>query len=383
MANPRFTHQPNQLWLLLLVLEAAAKASHGTNRTPRAAHAGSHGWWVSQPWAFSRFHEPTVNSQTESTVATTPTGGPLVACLLLLGLLVTNLTPAADEGLQAPAARLPQSCEQTGATSGQVSALLQTLSTHPSAEGYNTLGALYAQRKQLDCAIAAFDQALQLDSGSWDARYNLGLALISRQDYTRAVRELQAAVKTKPESFAARNALGVAYRSLGQLDAAVKEFKEALRLNPRFADASLNLADATLDQKRYAAAIYYLEQALANSPPPPFAERLQTDLAVAYSENGDYDRAAEVFKKLIALHPNSAKLHFNLATPRPSTSEPCASTRPMTARACRSPKRFSSSTRWARACPISAITSTTGRATPRATSSRDRPIASWGASARR
>src|SRR5439155_4969555 len=252
------------------------------------------------------FCEPTVTSPTESTVATRP-GGPLVASLLFLGLLVVSLKPAvsAGEGLQARTAGLPESCEPAGQTSGQVSTVLQTLSSRPSAEGYNALGALYAQRKLTDCAIAAFDKALLLDRGSWDARYNLGLALISRQDYHRAVKELQAAVKSKPESFAAHNALGVANRSLGQLDAAADEFKEALRLNPGFADASLNLADLTLDQKRYIAAIYYLERALAQPPPPQFVERLQTDLAVAYSENGDYDRAAEVFKKLIALHPNS------------------------------------------------------------------------------
>src|SRR5207245_7187067 len=100
-----------------------------------------------------------------------------------------------------------------GETPGQVSTVLQTLSSRPSAEGYNALGALYARRKLTDCAIAAFDKALLLDRGSWDARYNLGLALISRQNYNRAVSVLQAAVKTKPESFPAHNALGVAYRA--------------------------------------------------------------------------------------------------------------------------------------------------------------------------
>ncbi|PYV01620.1 MAG: hypothetical protein DMG26_13170, partial [Acidobacteria bacterium] len=268
-------------------LEAATNASHCMTAISRGAQAG------------------------KGRIRVRPVGAPLLGRLLLLALLLMILLPtaaAADASFQAPAAGLPESCEPAGQTSDQVSTVLQTLSSRASAEGYNTLGALYARRKQFDCAIAAFEKALVLDRGSWDARYNLGLALISRQDYNRAVKELQAAVKTKPESFAAHNALGVAYRALGQLDTAADEFKEALRLNPGFADASLNLADLTLDEKRYVAAIYYLERALAQSPPAQFAERLQTDLAVAYSKNGDYDRAAEVFKKLIALHPNAAKL---------------------------------------------------------------------------
>src|SRR5439155_8026389 len=118
-----------------------------------------------------------------------PVSAPLLGTLLLLAFLLMILptASAADGSFQASTAGLPESCEPAGQTSGQVSTVLQTLSTRPSAEGYNALGALYAQRKLTDCAIAAFDKALLLDRGSWDARYNLGLALISRQDYHRAV----------------------------------------------------------------------------------------------------------------------------------------------------------------------------------------------------
>jgi Flp pilus assembly protein TadD len=139
------------------------------------------------------------------------------------------------------------------------------------------------------------------------------LALISHQEYERAVKELQVAVKEKPGSFAAHTALGVAYRLRGQLSAATEEFKSALGLNPRCADASLNLADIALDEKRYVAATNYVQQALAKSPPPPFAEPLEMDLGVAYFQNREYEKAAGVFKKLSASHPDSAQFHFDLA----------------------------------------------------------------------
>ncbi len=221
---------------------------------------------------------------------------------------------AASVAAQVRVAGMPSSCQEAGRGFPKIPEVLQTISNHPSADGYNTLGALYAQREEWDCAIAALGEALRLNSNLWDARYNLGLTLISHRDFGKAVRELQVAVQDRPDSFAAHNALGVAFRSIGQLDAAADEFGTALRLNPRSVGALLNLAEIDIEQQRYAAAIYYLQQALGREPSPEFTERLEMDLAVAYSKNEDYKQAAELFKKLVRIHPNSAELHFDLAT---------------------------------------------------------------------
>ncbi|MGD0126194.1 MAG: tetratricopeptide repeat protein [Terriglobia bacterium] len=139
------------------------------------------------------------------------------------------------------------------------------------------------------------------------------MALISSRKFEQAATELQIAAKDRPGAFAAHNALGIAYRSLGNPGEAAEEFKKTLALNPGFVDASLNLADLALEQKREVAAISYLQQALAKAPPQPFAERLQVELGAAYFQNRDYEKAAGVVKKLLATHPGSAQLHFNLA----------------------------------------------------------------------
>ena len=211
------------------------------------------------------------------------------------------------------ASPLPDSCLKEPGASTQIRNILQSLESHPAAQAFNTVGALWAQEKRFDCAIAAFDAALRLDPSIWDARYNKGLASISSHNFDAAAQELQVAVKDRPGAFAAHNALGIAYRSLGKLSEATEEFKKALALNPGFVDASLNLADIALEQKREVAAIYYLQQALAKSPPQPFAERLEMELGAAYFQNREYEKAAGVFKKLLATHPDSAQLHFNLA----------------------------------------------------------------------
>src|SRR6516225_5695548 len=51
------------------------------------------------------------------------------------------------------------------------------LSSHPSAEAYNQLGAYFGKEDRYDCAVAAFRAALQLDSKSWQTHSYLGMAL--------------------------------------------------------------------------------------------------------------------------------------------------------------------------------------------------------------
>src|ERR1700751_1813545 len=83
---------------------------------------------------------------------------------------------------------------------GQVPALCkgpaeleQVLATHPSAGAYDALGAYFGQREQLSWAIAAFEAAVHRDPNSWEARFNLSLALLQRHEPARAARELRVA----------------------------------------------------------------------------------------------------------------------------------------------------------------------------------------------
>lgn len=170
---------------------------------------------------------------------------------LFFGILAAFLTVAVRAEARAPdlAVGLPERCLEAGRLGVGLSENIQSLASNPTVDKYNRMGALFAQAKEIDCAIATYDAALLLDPGSWDSRYNLGSALISHQDYERAAKELQVAVKERPNSFAAHNALGIAYRALGQTVQTQEEFRSALALNPGFAGASLNLTEIALGEK--------------------------------------------------------------------------------------------------------------------------------------
>src|SRR5258708_1151806 len=78
--------------------------------------------------------------------------------------------------------------------------LERAIAAHPSAPGYDALGAYFGQHRQLSCALSAFRSAVRLDGGSWEAHYDLAIALMQHKEVDAAVRELRAASGLKPAS---------------------------------------------------------------------------------------------------------------------------------------------------------------------------------------
>ncbi len=183
--------------------------------------------------------------------------------------------------------------------------LEKVIASQPSAGVYDALGAYFGQRQQLSCALAAFEAAVHQDANSWEARFNLSLALLQRHDPARAARELRVATRIKPDDPLGHIALGQALSELGQNEAAIEEFKVALKSDPKSVPALGGLAKALIAQKRYSAAIAYLK----DGPTDP---ALQDDLAVAYSSNGDVAEAVKLLAQLVQQNPSSADRHARL-----------------------------------------------------------------------
>ena len=183
--------------------------------------------------------------------------------------------------------------------------LQRVLASKPSAGAYDALGAYFGQHQQLTCAIAAFEAAVHQDPNSWEARFNLSLALLQKHEPATAARELQVAVRLKPDNALSHIAFGEALGELQKNDAAIEEFKLALKSDPNSVPALDGLAKALIAEKRYSAAIAYLK----NAPADPV---LQDDLAVAYSSNGNVAEAVQLLAELVRQDPNSADRHARL-----------------------------------------------------------------------
>src|ERR1700681_4667702 len=84
--------------------------------------------------------------------------------------------------------------------------LEEAVRSSPSAAAYDALGAYFGQRGQFPCAFSAFQSAIRLEPNSWEAHFNLGLALLSGANAGRAAMELRTGShldSKRPESHVA------------------------------------------------------------------------------------------------------------------------------------------------------------------------------------
>jgi tetratricopeptide (TPR) repeat protein len=139
---------------------------------------------------------------------------------------------------------------QDGATCKGPAELEQAIKAHPSAGLYDALGAYFGQRQKITCAISAFESPVRSGPNSWEAHFNLALALLQSNQPTRAARELRIATHLQPENPPGHIALGVALSHLNQDDAAIDEFKIALNKDPKSVPALDGLAKSLIAQKR-------------------------------------------------------------------------------------------------------------------------------------
>jgi tetratricopeptide (TPR) repeat protein len=116
---------------------------------------------------------------------------------------------------------------------------------------YNALALLAQRQGKAQEAFERYDQAVSLDAGYMDARFNKATVLLDAGDYARAKTELAAIVEKKQDDYAAWVSLGVAHRGLKEFPEARKAFdrviKEAPKRSSARADAMWNLAMLKLE----------------------------------------------------------------------------------------------------------------------------------------
>ena len=210
-----------------------------------------------------------------------------VSVLTLGGLARSQASSTLPPAPSLQLVSLPRTCQDQGHGSKKIAALLEIIRNHPTAGALNTLGALYAQQDFSSCAVAAFEAAIRLDSRNWEAHYNLGIARMNSGDRMHATNEFRAAIHEKPDSAISHYALGTVLQEENKLVDAEAEFKTALSIDSHMSLAAIRLAQVQAVQKRHAAAIATLQQALSLSPAGDQDELLRAALGVTYAQSGD------------------------------------------------------------------------------------------------
>jgi eukaryotic-like serine/threonine-protein kinase len=205
---------------------------------------------------------------------------------------------------------------------------------------------MYAVKKDsfwTEKALAAAQQAKQLNDTSPEVHVALGSAFSAIGRYDEAIAELKRAAALAPNSDEAYRRLGDAYLQSGNAVAGMQAFQKAVQLNPYFWNNEDEIGNAYFQQGDYAKALASFQQITALAPDldvgyenvgtvylregkyqeciPYYQKALQiepywttySNLGTAYFFLKQYSDSAAAYEKAVALNPNDSEVVVNLA----------------------------------------------------------------------
>lgn len=148
-----------------------------------------------------------------------------------------------------------------------------------------------------------FNEALDLiepfrvhEKYSAQASMIAGDILQERGEYAAAEQVYQQAKMIRGTSVTLARALGLSQLLQGKSDRAVESLHESIRLDAHASDSYLDLARVFRRQRKYAESESILARILSQRPDSPEARQ---ELAVVYTELGQWDKAAAVLQTLV------------------------------------------------------------------------------------
>lgn len=162
----------------------------------------------------------------------------------------------------------------------------------------------------LDEYIADLKAAIAADAKCASHHYNLGLALLSKRDFTAAEEAFLNALRNSPHLAEAYVQLGGICMQRGDMEGCMRYNQEAANCRPKFSIAQSNIAFAHLQQGEPDKAIKALDKALGWDPKFVQARNL---LATAHFMQGKLEESENDCRQLLADEPEFAPAWHNLA----------------------------------------------------------------------
>ena len=177
--------------------------------------------------------------------------------------------------------------------------------------------------KKAEAAYALCEQALAIDPNNVRALTALGnkfwfpaaLGLSSdpKGDFERADELESKALVLDPNDTWAHSLKGWILAAHGRSEEAVAEFERALTLDASFADADVGLGFTYNRLGEFDKSLESFDKAISVSPHDPFLARFYGGKAAANFGLKRYDQAIDLARRAIAINPNIAIMHLNLA----------------------------------------------------------------------
>ena len=175
---------------------------------------------------------------------------------------------------------------------------------------HSSVGTLRTKQQRFPEAIAAYKEALRLDSSLADTHYNLGNAFRANGEAEEALESFRRALELNGSHFHSLAAVGQTMHAAGRNGEAAPYFKKALALQPQDTDVLCEFGDTLQESGDLAEAVALYQKALEVNP----------RLARAWYSGGcvgitrrDYVSAILCFQKAVELQPDWLEARHNLA----------------------------------------------------------------------
>ncbi len=210
-------------------------------------------------------------------------------------------------------------------------------STEPDVTLVYREGVQLLKKKQIDAAIEKLGAVVQREPTYGDAYRYLGLAYGQKNLWQEAINVLQQAVSVKPDDVLSLKNLGIAYLRQERFSEAMSVLQQALQYAPDDAKTQsvLQIALQRQQQAQQAQQAAADEEPEAFSPDDIFSESVDSsanketptnktadiphnpfqeflDQGTAFLDNGQHNKAIEMFEEAVRLVPESSDGYFGL-----------------------------------------------------------------------
>lgn len=143
-------------------------------------------------------------------------------------------------------------------------------------------------------------------------RYAEAVDALNRRDWQQAQHLSMHLLREVPSNPSVYFVAGIAARELHQTPLAIQCLQHAVRFAPTRADYMAQLARAFAQASEPGKALAAADNALLL--PPPSDPMVYDTLGVVYRQVHEYGKAAEMFRRVVAMRPEQAHYRFNYAT---------------------------------------------------------------------
>ena len=185
------------------------------------------------------------------------------------------------------------------------------------ARNHYLIGMVYADLGDYRLAINAFQRALEIQPQLGVSSVQIAQIFQQKGIYDQAIKHYTQALRTAP-SAEVFGALGTLSLLQGEFDQAVNSLRRALILAPDSGTLNQNLLAAYhrwgvqyLKADQPSEALKLFKRALTRFP---FSEILLADLAATHASAGEYQKALDIYRRILQVNPEYTAVKIGIAT---------------------------------------------------------------------